>query len=204
MEVSEVGADLFGDVDAAVLRVLALQARPVSGREVARLSGRNQSSTRRALARWTAIGLVRGEAAAHATQFTLNRDHVLWAPLEQILLAPVKVDQAIAQLVDDRSHGASTVALFGSVARRESRADSDIDIALIPDDRMSPDEVDRLRDDLADVVERMTGNTAQVIEVTRAQLKDMVAHDDPLTRSWEDDARTLAGEDLAGLIRAAR
>ncbi|WP_445442107.1 nucleotidyltransferase family protein [Clavibacter sp. km1a] len=203
MQISDVGADLFGDADAAVLRVLAAQGRAVSGREVARLSGRNQSSARRALGRWAAVGLVHGEASAHATLFSINRAHVLWEPIERILASPARLEHAIADLVRKRTDGRATVAVYGSVARGDSHADSDIDLVLVAADDMDADEVERLRDDLTGTVERLTGNAVQVIEVSRARLREMARDDDPLVLSWREESRTLAGEDLTRLIGAA-
>ncbi|OUE22386.1 Nucleotidyltransferase domain protein [Clavibacter michiganensis] len=203
MRISDVGADVFGEPDAAVLRVLASQVRAVSGREVARLSGQNQSSTRRALARWRTVGLVRGDEHPHATLFSLNRQHVLWEPIERILASPARVEQVIAEMVHERTRSRGTVALFGSVARGDSGPDSDIDLVLVAGDGMRADEIERLRDDLTETVEELTGNTVQVVEVTRAQLRRMARDEDPLVESWRRESRTLSGEDLTRVIGAA-
>lgn len=203
MEISDVGADVFGETDAAILRVLATQGRSVSGREVARLSGHNQSSTRRALARWETVGLVHGDAHAHATLFSLNRQHVLWEPIERILASPARVEQAIAEMVHERTHARGTVALYGSVARGDSGPDSDIDLVLVAADDMDAEEVDRLRDDLTEAVESLTGNTVQIVEISRAQLQRMARDQDPLVESWRTESRTLSGEDLTRMIGAA-
>ncbi|OUE29899.1 Nucleotidyltransferase domain protein [Clavibacter michiganensis] len=203
MRISDVGADVFGESDAAVLRALATQGRPVSGREVSRLSGQNQSSTRRALSRWRTVGLVHGDEHPHATLFSLNRRHVLWEPIERILASPARVEQAIADMVRRRTRAQGTVALFGSVARGDSGPDSDIDLVLVTGDDMDADEVERLRDDLTDTVEELTGNGVQIIELSRAQLRRMARDEDPLIDSWRRESRTLAGEDLTRLIGAA-
>jgi predicted nucleotidyltransferase len=203
MRISDVGADVFGESDAAVLRVLATQGRAVSGREVSRLSGQNQSSTRRALSRWRTVGLVHADEHPHATLFSLNRHHVLWDPIERILASPARVEQAIAELVHDRTQARGTVALYGSVARGDSGPDSDIDLVLVAGEDMDPDEVERLRDDLTATVEELTGNAVQIVEVTRAQLRRMARDEDPLVESWRRESRTLSGEDLTRLIGAA-
>ncbi|WP_414172296.1 nucleotidyltransferase family protein [Clavibacter tessellarius] len=137
--------------------MLASQGRAVSGREVARLSGQNQSSTRRALARWRTVGLVHGDEHAHATLFSLNRQHVLWDPIERILASPARVEQVIAEMVHERTGSRGTVALFGSVARGDSGPDSDIDLVLVAGDDMQADEIERLRDDLTETVEEAHG-----------------------------------------------
>jgi predicted nucleotidyltransferase len=204
MELSRVGADLFGAAEAAALRVLAVQGRPVSGREVARLADTNQSSVLRALNRWVQIGVVDAAYAPHATLYTVNRHHVLWMPLEEILAAPARLEQAIAELVRDRTQGRATVAIFGSVARRDSDASSDIDIALVVADGEDPLQIDSLVDELRERVEQLSGNKAQIVEVSEQQLGNMVAHRDPLAVAWADEALTLAGTNLSTLIAEAR
>ena len=204
MDMSNVGADLFGHADAAVLRVLAVQGRPVTGREVAKLAGANQSSTQRALNRWVTIGVLNAARAPHAALYTLNRDHVLWAPLEAILAAPARIEQEIGELVRERTQGRATVAIFGSVARRDSSALSDIDIALIVPDDQDPLQIEGLVDELRERVESLSGNEAQIVEVSERQLRNMVAHADPLAKSWAEEAHTLAGTSLSSLIAAAK
>lgn len=68
------------------------------------------------------------------------------------------------------------------------------------DSQRLEDALDRVRDDLA----WFTGNTPQLIAMTRSQLRRMVEADDPLVESWERDARTISGPDVRGLIREER
>ena len=200
MELSRIGADLFGDAEAAVLRVLAVQGRPVSGREVGRLAGVNQSSARRALHRWVEVGLVTAAYSSHATLFLLNRSHVLWDPVEAVLASPSRIEQRIAELVVSRFSVHATAALFGSVARRESTASSDLDIAVIVPDRASAADRETLVDELRQLIESSTGNEAHIVELTRHELRAMVMQGDPLVASWAAESRTVTGPDLARSI----
>lgn len=90
------------------------------------------------------------------------------------------------------------------MARGDATVESDIDVLVVTDDEVDSqaleDALDRVRDDLAS----FTGNTPQLVAVTRSQLRHMVEADDPLVGSWERDARTISGPDVRGLIRKAR
>ncbi|MDY0912842.1 nucleotidyltransferase domain-containing protein [Rathayibacter festucae] len=203
MELSRVGADLFGVADAAVLRTLAIQGRAVSGREIARLAELNQSSARRALLRWVETGLVSATTSSHATLYTINRAHLLWPPIEAVLAAPSRLEREIAALVEAHAADGTTAAIFGSVARRDSTASSDVDIVLVSPDDADPSQREGLVDDLRALVSSSTGNDAHLVDVTRRQLQDMVAQGDPLAAAWSAEARTVAGPDLVRAIASA-
>ena len=200
VDLSAPGDDLLGPNEAAALRVLARQGRAVTGRDVARLAGTSPSSARRALLRLQRIGLVAAQESSHARLYELQRGHVLWEPVQWILTAPSRVLSAIADVVTGRLGDRATVAVFGSVARGESTADSDVDVALVLHEAVSTGERDAVVDELVDLVQTRSGNTAQVFCIDRAELADMVRSEDPLVRSWLADARTLAGPDLKHLL----
>lgn len=200
MELSFPGSDLLGRNEAAVLRVLARQGRALAGRDVARLAGTSPSSTRRALLRLEKIGLVGSTESSHARLVELRRDHVLWEPVQAILTAWHRVRTAIAEMVEARLGPTATVAVYGSVARGSSDSDSDVDLVLIVTDGVDADVRDRAVDDLTHLVESCTGNTAQILTLTRSALASMVAAGDPLVRSWSEDAVTLSGPGLKGFL----
>lgn len=200
MDLTFPGADLLGPNEASALRVLARLDQPVTGRDVARLGGASPSSTRRALLRLQHIGLVSSRDSSHARLYELRREHVLWEPVQQILTATSRVQVAVGRLVAQRLGDRATVALFGSVARGQSTADSDVDIALVLHEEVGAEQRDAVVDELADLVQVKTGNAAQVFTVDRAGLAGMVQAGDPLVRSWSHDAITLSGPDLRVLL----
>lgn len=205
MDLSTPGGDILGRTRALVLLALARLTEPVSGREVARLAGGiAASSTHRELQALVQIGLVEAKRSSHATTYTLNRAHVLWPALFEILASPAKVEERLGDLISNALGTTTACALFGSVARGDATVESDIDVLVVTDDEVDSetleDDLDRVRDDLAS----FTGNTPQLVAVTRSQLGRMVEADDPLVDSWERDARTISGPDVRGLIRKAR
>lgn len=202
MELSRPGAELLGETEAGALRVLARISDPISGREVARRAGASASSTRRALERLTRSGLVHSRPSSHAVLYSANRDHLLWGAVHDLLTAPARLEEELADFMQAHHRGV-TLALFGSVARGEATASSDVDLLLLLRDDTDGAETEGLVDALTELVQRRTGNPAQVVALTHQQLQAMVTSGDPLIASLTADARTLAGPPLAGAIARA-
>lgn len=200
MELSKPGSDLLGGPEAGLLLALSRLARPVSGREAARLAGISQSTARRALARLSRIGLIDGEEEAYVIRYSLNRHHALWAGVQHIFTSPRKLDELVGAIVARLASNAITVFLFGSVARGDATAESDIDIAVILPDDTEVAKSEQLVDVLAEEVESLTGNRAQVLTLSMSDLRRMMEEQDPLVDSWLGDARTIAGTNLPALI----
>lgn len=203
MELSRAGSDILGDVEAATLLALARLTKGASGRELARLSGMaTHSSTRRILQKLVQIGLVTTEEAPNAVLYTLNRDHVLWQPLFEILVTPAVVEDRISQIVAEVAGADVAAVLFGSFARRDSNAWSDIDLALIFPDHSAASERDRVTDELQDRILRLTGNPVQVVAITQSLFRSMVGNHDPLVTSWSDEGRRVSGPELSEMLVA--
>lgn len=200
MEFSRAGAELLGGTEAAALRVLARVHEPVSGREIARRAATSPSSTRRVLERLQQAGLVHARVSSHAVLYTANREHVLWGGVQALLTGPARLEEELGRFVADRTREGATLAVFGSVARDEATAASDIDLVLVLPDDIADSDRESLVDDLTELIERRSGNPAQVLSFTRGQLRNMVVHRDPLIDSFTRDARTLTGAPLATLI----
>lgn len=194
------GAELFGDSEAAGLRVLARLSESVPGREVARRAAMSPSSMRRALERLVAVGLVRSRVSSHAVLYEANREHVLWQPVLEILTASARLLTEIGQLVANRAGEDATVAVFGSVARGTATAASDVDLVLVLPESTKDGLREALVDNLTRLIEIRSGNPAQILTLTPAQLQTMVTHQDPLIDSLRQDARTLAGPSLDSLL----
>lgn len=98
--------------------------------------------------------------------------------------------------------------LYGSFARHDGAAESDLDLLLV-----RPDDVDddndawsRQRQILAAAAERWTGNRTHVLELSVAELASAVDQDEALVASLREDARVLLGppaRDLFGVGRIA-
>lgn len=203
MDLGNVGADLFGGPEAALLRALSRLTRAVSGREATRLAGLPQTTARRALARLSKIGIVDAEEEPHSVRFSLNRHHVLWPAVRDVLSSGVRVEQLISRIVVERAGESATAILFGSMARGDATSDNDTDIAVILPDEFDSADREALVDELTNQLETFTGNRVQTLTLSMSDLRGMVKEHDPLVQSWTQDARTITGEDFSTLIAKA-
>lgn len=185
------GSDLLGEDQAAVFMALARTTEPQSGRAIAQRAGRSDhSTTRRILARLSQSGIVRVGEVGRSTTYLLNREHVLWKPVFEMLAAPAVVEMAIAEVV--REHDpAAVAATFGSFSRREAGRSSDIDIVVVTSETTDSA---TLHDALVERIQAMCGNEIQPIILNSDALRRLVAADDPLVQSWRADAHDLVGE----------
>ena len=132
MDVTQPHTVICPTLDSGVLSVLAGTTRPLTGREVARLMGRNShSGVLDVLHRLAAHGLVDSQEAGNALLYTLNRDH-LAAPAVAVL-AGIRAEllDRLRETIEGWEVQPVQVSMFGSVARRDGDVDSDIDLSLI-------------------------------------------------------------------------
>jgi predicted nucleotidyltransferase len=194
---------LIPSVDSSALTVLAGTEGALGASQIHQLAPRG---TRRGLGvvldRLVEHGLVIAEATNHGYMYRLNRDHVL-APA--VLTAAGARQEFLRRLMDGCAQLRPPVvsaALFGSVARRESGPDSDVDLLLVVADDTGTDDTtwsDQVRHLQAQVL-AWSGNRLEIVTVTRTHLADLVVGDEPIVGSWRDDAMTLAGSGLPKLL----
>jgi hypothetical protein len=182
-------------LDGDLLTVLAGGDAAFTGRQLARLVDASSEGVRKVLARLVAQGIVTQDVAGAAHLYRLNRDH-LAAPAV-IALAGLRaglIDRLRTAIAEWRQQPAYA-ALFGSVARGEDRADSDLDICVVRPDGLGPDDTVWRRQvaELETAATRWTGNDTRVLELSSADVvADASVADDVLR-----DGIALAGDPAA-------
>lgn len=196
MDISRPLQNLMGQNTARVLRRLSLVSDELTGRRIAELAEVPAMSAGRVLADLTEMGLVHARDVGRARVYRLNRDHVLWNPLDDMLKAPAIIERQIAEIVGESAAAGATVAVFGSFARGEAGAKSDVDIVIVSRDDAHQDRRFELVDALRERIQLLTGNGIDVIDILDEDLARLVKADDALVESWLQDARTVSGPDL--------
>lgn len=189
-------------IDGRILEALSGADAAFTGRQVHALVGSGSAAgVQLGLDRLTHQGLVLAEPAGRAILYRLNADH-LAAPHIQALVQLRR--ELIRQL---KSHfqawepAPSAAYLYGSTARRESTAESDIDLLVVRPRDVDADapawraQVDRL----SRMVTVWTGNEAQVVEFSDDEAGSM-ADRDALLASIRGEGILLVGDD--GLFRS--
>lgn len=182
-------------VEGDVLDVLLRSHAPLTGARVAALAERSETQVRQVLRRFEQHGLVDVERHGQSYSYVLNREHVLVPGLEKLHGAMPTVEGQVRQLVAGWTVAPTALLMFGSAARRDGDADSDVDLLLVrPDDRDADDEAwAAQRHELARSVERWTGNAAQIVELSTAELAKAVRRKEPLVAGLRADGVLLAG-----------
>jgi predicted nucleotidyltransferase len=190
---------LVPTLDGPVLEVLARTTRPLTGREVQRLARKGSpSGVRLALSRLTDQGIVHAEHRSTAVFYVANRDHLAWPAVETLTNLRRTLLQRLRTELESWHPPPIHASLFGSAARGDGDASSDVDILLVRHDEVAEDDspwadqVDRLRHHVV----IWTGNRCQAFELDRRRLAEHVQAQDPLVDSFLSDSIHLAGTDL--------
>ncbi|MCL2652522.1 MAG: nucleotidyltransferase domain-containing protein [Propionibacteriaceae bacterium] len=200
-------ATISPGLDSAALTVLAGTEAALSATQIQRIAGRgSRYGLVLVLERLVDHGVVTAIPAARGNLYQMNRAHVLAPVVEAAVQARAEAETRLVNAAGDLTPRPLSAAIYGSVARGEASADSDIDLLIISSDNLDPEDVTWVGqiDSLERQTRQWTGNLLQAMTVTQAQLAIMAHANAPIVDEWEHDARTIMGKDVRTLIRAAR
>ena len=191
--------DLISPEKALILTVLERTGQPLTGRTIAALTGTvSQSTTSRLL-----IGLgEHGLVVKVPGGYELNRDHLSYRAIEALLGARDELQRRVAKDVNAWDSPPLSVILFGSAARRQDTARSDIDLLVVRPTTMSFDDPGWAMNvaNLSERVSRWCGSPCEVLEYSPDELAELTRTDDPLIASLLRDGITFAGADLDTIV----
>jgi len=191
-------------LDGVVLEVLAGTTRSLSRRQVANLAGSgSESGVRLALLRLVRQGVVLADARGNAVYYAGNRNHLAWPAIETLARLRSELRERLSATLAGWEVAPLHASLFGSAARGDGDAESDVDVLLVRPD-LDPaatgpwdEQVDRLRA----MVLAWAGNQCRPFELTLDRLAEHVAAGDPLMEAWLADGVLLAGSPLSDVVR---
>jgi hypothetical protein len=203
MDISHPLSAFTSAATARVLQVLAGTTRPLTGREIHRIAGQSSvASVWRILGRLSGQGIVTADHRGTAVYYTANRDHLAWPAIEALVRIRAELIARLVETIGGWAIQPLHSSLFGSAARGDSDAESDIDLLLVRPDSVGQndeatwdDQVSRLRQ----AVHGWTGNDCQTFQVDRARLLEHVDAQDPLVIAWLREGIKLTGQSLAEL-----
>jgi len=142
-------------------------------------------SVQQALASLVGLGVVESQTVGRAMIHAINEDHYAIQPLRVLLDPFAALQDAIRGAVGS---SVNTVILFGSVARGEAIADSDVDLVVL-----APPDWDG-RSELQDLVRARLGNDCDVLVFTPEEFSRLAASDDePVVSEILADGVVLLG-----------
>jgi predicted nucleotidyltransferase len=198
---------MLAALDPSEARVLAALLRvdtPLSGRAIARVTGLTQSSAQRTLTRLRASGLVVAEPAPPSLLYRANPDHLALPALLDLLRLDDELRARMAAHVAGWQAPAAAVVVYGSVARGDAVAGSDLDVLVVRPDTTEPDDSTWQQQlaDLADRLQRWTGRRTSVVEMSQHEAARGLADREQFLVEAERDGWQIAGRTLAQLAES--
>lgn len=169
----------------AALAALLRTGTPLTGRRVHALVADRHSlgAVQQALRDLERLGLITTESVGRAGVHRINEGHAAIAPL-RALASPIEM---LTRVVEETVRGVDAVIVFGSVARGDARANSDVDLVVIAAAAWDG------RAELQQQVHERLGNDCDVLHLTGDQFKVAPEDREPVVSEILRDGITLVG-----------
>lgn len=204
MDLGNPAATLVSPLEGRVLDALNGTTLPLSGREIHRIAGAGSAAgVWKVLNRLEQQGVVTAERRPRLTHYVANRDHLAWPSVEALVGLRSALFEHIRGEISNWPLPSIHASVFGSAARRDADAASDVDLLLIREDSLSPDQIERWEAQLADLrqhVRSWTGNACQTLALTRGRVLEHLLARDPIVDNWRKDTVLLAGDPISRFI----
>lgn len=179
-------------IDGDILAILARADGPFSGRQIHRLvSGRSEAGIRKGLDRLVEQGIVLRQRVGNTHLHSLNRDHLAAEAIRSIARLRETALGLMGETLQSWAHPPTFAAVFGSTARLEEAANSDIDVLLVPPPEAGEEAWQRAISGFASAISKATGNDVRVLELTTDEL--WAPGNEALRKELLQDAVILVG-----------
>ena len=208
MDLGQPISSVIPSVQGSVLAVLVSTTRPLSQVEITNLvkPAASRSGVRNALGNLETAGLVIREDHPPAALYVLNRDHLAGNAIVALAQLRQRMFDAFTHELSQWSIPAVTAVLFGSAARGDGDAHSDIDLLVIRPDHIAALDATWAdqRSDLAARGWRWTGNEVNVVEYPRSEFRRLWRAHEPFLHAADDEGVVLSGVPLRECASASK
>jgi len=185
---------------AAVLRVLAGADTAFSVRQAALIAGVSAPRALEIVDHAAARGLVLVEQAGRSRMCRLNRDHIAADAIVALVTLRQRMLETLTADIGGWAIEPLHANLFGSAARGDGGADSDLDVLVVSKDNTPEAAWQEQLYISGKRLERRIGNRASWFDISRADLDRSVAQREPVIADWQEDGIHLAGQPLRALL----
>jgi DNA-binding transcriptional ArsR family regulator len=181
-----------------ILAVLANVSTDLTLRTIARLSGLSPAQVSRVLPRLVGLGMVDRRDVPPAALFRLEPSHVAARAVLAIARTRDSVVADLQRTAAALEPAPVSMVLFGSFARGDATAQSDIDVLVVRPALSGPDEsafdvnLERWREEAA----RLTGNRVETTEVGEDEVPDLITAPRSFWDEVAQDSIVIAGKPL--------
>ncbi len=183
----------------SILRLLGAQTAPLTGREVAELTGLSPAGAARALAHLGDLGVVTRRRVGRAITHELQADNVL---VQTIVLPALAAERSLSEdlrsaLTDAFASSAVSVVLFGSLISGGAGPGSDIDVLVVTATQQDAARVSQIADEMGPRFYRRYGMPLSVIVQSQETLPARVTG---FLASARDHGELVCGVPLSELL----
>lgn len=179
-------------VDGDILAVLGRADGPFSGRQIHKLVGEHsEAGIRKALDRLVGQGIVVRDRVGNTHLHSLNQEHLAADAIRSLARLRERTFDLMADTLRSWPHPPTLALVFGSAARQEESAGSDIDVLLIPPAEAEQATWQHAVSSFAEATSKATGNDVRILELTAAEL--WAPGNDALRQELQRDAVVLLG-----------
>lgn len=183
-------------------RHLFSQPEGVTGRTLATLVGVSPFKINQSLRRLESQGVITVTSVGRANVYRLQRDHLL---TKEVILPLLKFEETLLSTLGEAIMQRLTprplsILVFGSVARGEESAQSDIDLLLVYDKNQQPT---KSRETFEHIVGYVTSVYSTPVTLQRCsvdELQQRVRDKDPYVRKIIKEGRSIAGLSITEIL----
>jgi predicted nucleotidyltransferase len=185
----------------AVMRALYDSRQGVTGRETARISGMNHRACLKALTELEGLAIVRRQRGGRDHLFSLNRKHVL---VERGVLPILGLEREFPKtlfvfLKKHLGKHVDSLIVFGSVARKEETAESDLDLCLVVEKDSLKSLAQDAAHEIAGLVLEEFGARLSPLMLSRREFAERAKRGLPPVKQILKDGLVIAGTSMRGL-----
>ncbi len=203
MDLSEPASVIAAPGTAAILRVLVHADDVFTIRQLSVLAQVSNSYAAKSVTRLAGHGLVLVEQRGTASLVRFNREHLAADAISQLVQLRSRLQNLMSAEFSAWRIPPAHASLFGSAARGDGDAQSDLDILLLRTDGVDAEDTE-WTDQLFRTGNRLqaaTGNFVSWFEVSASDLRRASAANEPIIEDWKRDNATLYGPDVRTVLK---
>lgn len=178
-----------------VSRALFRHGGEMSAPSLIRFTGLSKASVSKALQTLTRLNVIDELGTARSLLYRVNKSHPLFGALAELFEAEGararNIEEAIRSAANRK--GVIAVWIYGSVARNEDSPESDLDIVIVVENRLSPKEVQSVSKYLEDAGEKFVFRPSLIV-LDLEDVHRLTREKDPWWVSLIKDAIVLEGK----------
>jgi predicted nucleotidyltransferase len=193
-------------VQGRILAVLAQTTADLNLRTIASIADVSEAQASRVLPGLVAIGLVERREAPPSALFRLVRDHIAAEPILALSRSRDRMIQKMREIAEGLPISPTSVIIFGSFARGEADAESDIDTLMIRPSGVSEsdDAWSASVQQWIDRVGEVSGNRVEVLEVDEDEVPARLRSGRSVWQDIERDGLIIHGRSVDSFKSVSR